>query len=916
VDTVQKILVVSDHAANLLALETTLNQTDAELIKASSGQEALVAALHDDFAVAILDIQIPEDGFVLAEFLRGDQKTHSLPIIFFTAVFSNDENIRLGNDLGAVDYIVKPYDPKVLISKVKVFLELNSHKQSLEIAMGEAQRHSLVMANKEIANQYEQKKKRADELVIANKELIIAKKEKEKREAELAIAKEEKEKQADELLIANKELAFQNEALKKSASDLKAVTMVIEKEREQLAQRVNERTVALRDINEQLERAKLAAEDANRAKSVFLAAMSHEIRTPMNGVVGMAEVLSHSEMTADQADAVKTIRDSAFLLLRLIDDILDFSKIEAGKLELEHAQVSVSDVVEIIYSSLKPVAANKGVELSVFVDPRVPAKIWSDSIRLQQVLFNLIGNAIKFSDRDRDGDADGPGQVSVRVEIEYVEPRRLNFMISDNGIGMTDETMSNLFTLFHQAETSTTRRFGGTGLGLAITHRIVQLMHGNIAVESVPDAGSQFIVTLPLEIVENYEHRALRDLSGLNCIMVSGANNNMKGLLSYLQYAGANTYLVDNLADASRQACELSKPIVISTENKNNITGSINELHNIFPMQIDLTHVLITYGQLQHAHMAAPNVLAVGGNTSRIDLLLRAIAAAASEASLEIFYGEMEAESIQDMPTAPILTTIAEARAAGRLILVAEDDDINQKVILRQLALLGFRADMARDGQEALNLWRKGGYALLLCDLHMPELDGYELTKIIRREETTGQHISILALTANALRGEIHRAIEAGMDEYMTKPMQLKDLASNLKKWMPAEVESGSLPTVNMSDATSTNMIVDLNVLKGLVGDDPEILQELLGDYLISARKLASELRDAFYAGNSKHLGYTAHKLKSSSRSLGAIIFGDLCADLENDIRAENRKSLETHMSQFDSIFEKVDRSVSSMLKE
>lgn len=699
-------------------------------------------------------------------------------------------------------------------------------------------------------------------------------------------------------------------ALKKAANDLKLANKAVKRERKRLAERVDKRTAELRMSNEQLEHARKEAEHANRAKSAFLAAMSHEIRTPMNGVVGMIEVLSHSKLTDNQADAVKTIRESAFSLLSLIDEILDFSKIEAGKLELERAEVSVPDIAEAVCNTLAPVAASKGVDLSVFIDPRVPDKIWTDSTRLRQVLYNLIGNAIKFSG----GSANQRGRVSVRVDVADAEPSRLIFTVTDNGIGMTDETLSKLFTSFSQAEASTTRRFGGTGLGLAITSRLVELMRGSIAVESNPDAGSCFSVTLPVEVVEGSEHRVLRDLSGLECILVSNVNGDMNDMNVYLQYAGANTCIVNSLADAERVASEVSNPIVIYTAGQKKVKDSIAELHATFADVTDVHHILITRGKRQYARMEAPDTLVIDADSLRMASLLRAVAVAGGRASVEIFHKESEDGLLESENAAP---TVAEARAAGQLILVAEDDAINQKVILRQLALLGYAAEVAGNGQEALKLWREGTYALLLTDLHMPELDGYGLTEAIRREQS-GQHIPILALTANALRGETHHAMAAGMNEYLIKPIQLQMLAAALEKWMPvpATDEFVKLPAVNVDAATSKNIPVDLNLLKNLVGDDQGVLRALLGDYLIALRQIASELREAFDAGDAKHVGFSAHKLKSSSRSMGALVFGDLCAELENAVRAEDPKSIASHMTGFDEALKDVDSAINSMLNE
>src|SRR5258706_7296786 len=279
---------------------------------------------------------------------------------------------------------------------------------------------------------------------------------------------------------------------------------------EDLEQRVQRRTAQLESSNRELAVATDAAERANRAKSAFLATMSHEIRTPMNGVIGMVEVLAHSRLSESQADAVRTIRASAFSLLGIIDDILDFSKIEAGRLNLERAPVALPDLIESVCDTLLPVALDKDVELNLFIAPEVPDFVWSDSTRLRQVLFNLAGNAIKFGA----GRPHQRGRVSIRVEVAQ-DPSRLVLRFADNGIGMAPETVTQLFSSFTQAEVSTTRRFGGTGLGLAICKRLVTLMNGEIDVQSALGEGSTFTVTLPFEAVDGGPRRPDPDVADL-----------------------------------------------------------------------------------------------------------------------------------------------------------------------------------------------------------------------------------------------------------------------------------------------------------------------------------------------------------------------------------------------------------------
>jgi signal transduction histidine kinase/DNA-binding NarL/FixJ family response regulator/HPt (histidine-containing phosphotransfer) domain-containing protein len=674
-----------------------------------------------------------------------------------------------------------------------------------------------------------------------------------------------------------------------------------------LEQRVQRRTAQLESSNQELAIATEAAQRANLAKSAFLAAMSHEIRTPMNGVIGMVEVLAHSALPERQADAVRTIRASAFSLLGIIDDILDFSKIEAGRLELERAPVVLSDLIESVCTTLLPVANAKDVELSLFIAPDVPDQVWSDATRLRQIMFNLAGNAVKFGA----GLPQQRGRVSIRVGVAS-KPKRLVMRITDNGIGMSPDTLTHLFSSFTQAEVSTTRRFGGTGLGLAICKRLVTLMNGQIDVQSWLGEGSTFTVTLPIDVVDGVLPRRGPALDGLDCIVV-GSDTHADDVRAYLDHAGARVHSVPDLDAAVREAAGLGKTVVIQNTERDSPTP--DALHARFAAAPDARHLLIARGWGRRARMTATDVVTLDGNCLRRSALLRAVAVAAGRASPEVLH-----ETTTEVPVAaPVAPTNAEARAQGRLILVAEDDEVNQKVILRQIEVLGHAAEIADNGAEALRLWRAGHYALLLTDLHMPDMDGYTLAETIRHEEAQrapgwSGRLPILALTANALRGEAMRAQAAGMDEYLTKPLQLHLLKAAIAKWLPRD----GMPTIPAAlaepEQPGHRPAVDVAVLKNLVGHEPAVVRGILVDFRDSARRLAAQLRAGRDADDLPQIGAIVHKLKSSSRSIGAAALGDVCADLENACRTAMRDAVPQGVARFEIALRDVEIEIARLL--
>ncbi len=652
---------------------------------------------------------------------------------------------------------------------------------------------------------------------------------------------------------------------------------------------------------DELTRARLGAEQASRAKSSFLAVMSHEIRTPMNGVIGLVDVLAHSRLSDYQAELVTTIRESATSLLDIIDDILDFSKIDAGRMTIEHNPVCLANLAEVLCSSMQPDAANKGVTISLFISPQIPQLVLTDSVRLRQALGNLIGNAIKFTANQ----SRRKGYVSVRITLGEDQPKNLVFEIVDNGIGMTQATLEQLFTPFTQAEASTTRRFGGTGLGLAITHRLVELMKGKVSVSSRPGVGSQFIVTLPFEAAEQQPAPAKPELAGIHCIVIEDPEFNSADLHAYLEHAGANVEVAEDIDSAVQLASRQAAPIVAIQDAKQQRPAVDPALSAIK----GLCHLQLTRGRRQRARIEALDVISLDYPIIKRQSLVHAVALATGQANPKHSHEHPLPEIAVD--TSP--PSIDEARAQDRLILVAEDDPLNQQVILKQLALLGYAAEVAGNGTDALRLWRNGGYALLLTDLQMPDMDGYTLSKTIRQEEGEGRHFPILALTANALHEEANQTLAVGMDAYLTKPLQLDQLREILEKWLPKR--NLAPPPPESSPPHRNGPAVDVTVLQDMIGDDHETVTGLLADYLESLHHLTQELRTAYTQNDIRQVSTITHKLKSSSRVVGALSLGDLCAEIESAAKEENNTAIDKIMPQFEATVTAVEAEISKLLE-
>lgn len=685
-----------------------------------------------------------------------------------------------------------------------------------------------------------------------------------------------------------------------------------------VARDVTERRETIRALT----RARQEAEYANRAKSAFLATMSHEIRTPMNAVVGLAEVLSHSHLEKHDEELVRNIGVSARSLLRLIDDILDFSKIEAGRLELERAPMAIEVVVEDLCQALLPMAREQGVSLSVFVAPELPHYIFGDDTRLRQLLNNLIGNAIKFSGTPHRGG----GRVWVRVEPGSTRDT-LKLTVMDNGIGMSRDTLEHIFQPFTQGELSTTRRYGGTGLGLAISKRLVELMGGEIYLDSGEGQGTTASVVLPFEVAETGERKTevFIDLSGIFCVLVNTEELAATDWQRYLQSAGATAVCVQTFEEALSFGTDAGQLRVLILDLQEPAHREL-PLNTVCQNNEDTRFVLVDSGRRGISRLQGSKMVVLEGGTVRRQQLLQAVALAAGRVVSTVAQrGDSGSEVAGRVALEPV--------ASAHRILVVEDDDMNRKVISEQLSLLGYTAEVAVDGSSALALWREHRYDLVLSDLHMPEMDGYDFVRTLRNEERPPVHTPVIALTANAMHGEHGRALTLGFDDYLTKPISLASLDAALRHWLSPDtasqqgnemeeslidslrLESPELEdpeveghakkdkimtgTLGASLSAEGGRVLDLTILRDFIGDDDARVISFVTDYRQAASQLRDEIVTASQQGDWEAVASFAHRLKSSSYWVGAVSLGKACEELEKAGGAGGRPEADDRLSRF-----------------
>lgn len=611
------------------------------------------------------------------------------------------------------------------------------------------------------------------------------------------------------------------------------------------------------------------SEAANRAKSAFLTGMSHEVRTPLNGVIGMTELLLDTSLSTEQREYIETARISVDALLSVVNDILDFSKIESGQLEIAELNFDLPELIDEIVEMISAQAHQKGLAIRVYLDSNVPTQLKGDASRLRQILTKIVSNAAKFTEQ---------GEISIGVKVVNENNTSVNllFEINDTGIGITPEMRQRLFQPFSQGDTSTSRKYGGTGMGLAISKRLIEIMGGTIEVDSSINRGSKFRFTLQLTKstapLPEASYELLPELIGKHILYVDDNPISREIVKRHTESWGLHC---DTAVNAGEALALLNKAYT----EKNPYVLAIIDYYMPGMNGIELIKVMRQLENIAGTNVIILSTVGTSFGLTEMNQLNISICINKPVRTEKLYQAILTVLKINQEKSTTHLSTQQLQEIKYARILFAEDNAINQKVVLRVLAKLGYHADVVANGKEVLQAIKKSSYDLILMDCQMPEMDGYMATQEIRNlEKAQNKHTIIIAMTAHALKGDREKCILAGMDDYISKPIDIKGLAATLQLWL-SEAQPNHKPAENINVP-----LIDISRIHDIFGDETSAIQEFIKCFMDSTSELLIQIAEAIKNQDKNLSKDLLHRLKGSAGNSGMMQMHAICLKAEEAV--------------------------------